>query len=120
MYNKSNKMTQEQLRMQMLAGIITESEYKNKLNELPSPSKIEGPGNIITIKNIKDIDHTRIVKWMQNEFDGKYFPGMKWVSGHLTDGGNFALDVSDWDNGDLENLKKYLKSQSISFKNKIN
>ena len=26
-------MTQEQLRMQMLAGIITEGEYKAKLNE---------------------------------------------------------------------------------------
>jgi hypothetical protein len=26
-------MTQEQLRMQMLAGIITESQYKKKLNE---------------------------------------------------------------------------------------
>jgi hypothetical protein len=26
-------MTQEQLRMQMLAGIITESQYKAKLNE---------------------------------------------------------------------------------------
>jgi len=26
-------MTQEQLRMQMLSGIITESEYKAKLNE---------------------------------------------------------------------------------------
>ena len=26
-------MTQEQLRMQMLAGIITESQYKEKLNE---------------------------------------------------------------------------------------
>ena len=34
MYNKNlNKMTQEQLRMQMLAGIITESEYKAMLNE---------------------------------------------------------------------------------------
>jgi len=34
MYNKNlNKMTQEQLRMQMLAGIITESQYKAKLNE---------------------------------------------------------------------------------------
>jgi hypothetical protein len=27
-------MTQEQLRMQMLAGVITESEYKAKLNEI--------------------------------------------------------------------------------------
>ena len=26
-------MTQEQLRMQMLAGIITEGQYKEKLNE---------------------------------------------------------------------------------------
>lgn len=30
-------MTQEQLHMQMLAGIITESEYKAKLNENLSP-----------------------------------------------------------------------------------
>ena len=33
MYNKTHKMTQEQLRMQMLAGIITEGQYKNMLNE---------------------------------------------------------------------------------------
>ena len=34
MYNKNiNKMTQEQLRMQMLAGIITEGQYKKMLNE---------------------------------------------------------------------------------------
>ena len=33
MYNKQNKMTQEQLRMQMLAGIITEGQYKTMLNE---------------------------------------------------------------------------------------
>lgn len=31
MYNKTNKMTQEQLRMQMLAGIITEGQYKRLL-----------------------------------------------------------------------------------------
>ena len=30
-------MTQEQLRMQMLAGIITEGEYKAKLNEIMIP-----------------------------------------------------------------------------------
>jgi hypothetical protein len=33
MYNKIYKMTQEQLRMQMLAGIITEGQYKTTLNE---------------------------------------------------------------------------------------
>jgi hypothetical protein len=30
---KIHKMTQEQLRMQMLAGIITEGQYKEMLNE---------------------------------------------------------------------------------------
>ena len=34
MYNKNlDKMNKEQLRMQMLAGIITEGQYKAKLNE---------------------------------------------------------------------------------------
>ena len=34
MYNKNlNKMNKETLRMQMLAGIITEGQYKAKLNE---------------------------------------------------------------------------------------
>jgi hypothetical protein len=34
-YNlREDKMTQEQLRMQMLSGVITESEYKTKLEEL--------------------------------------------------------------------------------------
>jgi hypothetical protein len=34
MYNKNlDKMNKEQLRMQMLAGIITEGEYQVKLNE---------------------------------------------------------------------------------------
>ena len=39
-------MTQEQLRMQMLAGIITESQYKQKLNENPD----------INLPNISDED----------------------------------------------------------------
>ncbi len=32
-HNKINTMTQEQLRMQMLAGVITESQYKAELEE---------------------------------------------------------------------------------------
>jgi hypothetical protein len=41
MYGKNlNKMTQEQLRMQMLAGIITEGEYKTMLDEI----KVNKPG----------------------------------------------------------------------------
>ncbi len=33
-------MTQEQLRMQMLAGIITESQYKEKMEEVDSMGKV--------------------------------------------------------------------------------
>ena len=33
-------MKKEQLRMQMLSGIITESEYKAKLNENNNPSRM--------------------------------------------------------------------------------
>jgi hypothetical protein len=33
MYNKTKNMNKETLRMQMLAGIITEGQYKAKLNE---------------------------------------------------------------------------------------
>ena len=41
MYNKNlDKMTQEQLRMQMLAGIITEGQYKAKLQEEDTMGKI--------------------------------------------------------------------------------
>jgi hypothetical protein len=41
-------MTQEQLRMQMLAGIITESQYKAKLNEEISLPFSEGDQVIYT------------------------------------------------------------------------
>jgi hypothetical protein len=37
-------MTQEQLRMQMLAGIITEGQYKAILNEEDSTGKVGEPG----------------------------------------------------------------------------
>ena len=37
---KLNKMKQEQLRMQILAGIITEGQYKNMLNEMPEETLV--------------------------------------------------------------------------------
>jgi hypothetical protein len=46
---KQNTMTQEQLRMQMLAGIITEGQYKEKMEEVDSMDKMgnssQAPGN---------------------------------------------------------------------------
>jgi cephalosporin hydroxylase len=48
-YNKTHKMTQEQLRMQMLAGVITEGEYKAILNEELSKDQI-----VQALKNLID------------------------------------------------------------------
>jgi hypothetical protein len=52
-------MTQEQLRMQMLAGIITESQYKEEIEELDSMGKIgksyPAPSTPEPIKNIHRI-----------------------------------------------------------------
>jgi ParB-like chromosome segregation protein Spo0J len=58
-------MTQEQLRMQMLAGIITESQYKEKLNE--SPSKIKD-----ILSKIGDIEEKIYDKYSDEEIDAKF------------------------------------------------
>lgn len=67
-------MTQEQLRMQMLAGIITESQYKEKLNEInfDLDNKIYSlsgnPDNLEKLKQIiiKGIDD--IIKHVADQF----------------------------------------------------
>jgi hypothetical protein len=48
-------MTQEQLRMQMLAGVITESEYKAKLNEYMNKSKYTEGLQMDQFKKIEEI-----------------------------------------------------------------
>jgi hypothetical protein len=78
-------------------------------------------GEKITLKGFTDIDHTRLVKWMSSEFGPmKYNPGMEWVGGHLTKGGDFTLDVSDWNERDLKDLKAYLSSQNHVFESFVN
>ena len=45
MYNKNlNKMNKETLRMQMLAGVITEGQYKAKLDEIIIPKEWDNEG----------------------------------------------------------------------------
>ena len=52
---KENKMNKEQLRMQMLAGIITEGQYKAKLNEnMMVGATIEHPEGMGTIELVTD------------------------------------------------------------------
>jgi hypothetical protein len=77
-------------------------------------------GDVITIKNFTDTDHTRLIKWISSEFGNKYNPGMKWTGGHLTKGGEFTLDVSDWNPRDRKDLEKYLKSLDIVFESVVN
>ena len=47
-------MTQEQLRMQMLAGIITEGQYKAKLNEIKPQIDPNNPPNKIDPNNLPE------------------------------------------------------------------
>jgi len=67
-------MTQEQLRMQMLAGIITESQYKEKMEEVDSMGKIgksyPAPGSEDSISDEEtgpfNRPSYRDEKWMKN------------------------------------------------------
>jgi hypothetical protein len=74
-----NKMNKEQLRMQMLSGIITESQYKAKLNEddMPNPVSDETYEEMNNLINDDDYDNfinsaTNIMKsLMDNGFEVK-------------------------------------------------
>ena len=72
-------MTQEQLRMQMLAGIITESQYKEKMEEEDSYSRVgksyPAPSNPEPIKKINrvisDMARKKIFLGRPNEEESK-------------------------------------------------
>ncbi len=68
-------MTQEQLRMQMLAGIITESQYKKEIEELDSMGRIgksypapgtETPTSYEKDKKVENSDLNLFEKWMKD------------------------------------------------------
>jgi len=69
-----NKLTQSELRMQMLAGVITESEYKAKLEEVSVLTKlarkIGWAGEDWTPKEfasqIKSLDDETLLKWAKD------------------------------------------------------
>jgi len=86
--------------------------YESFLNEATKNN------NIITIEKITAGKHTGLVKWMQNEFGPKYNRTLDTFAPlyHV----NYELDVTDWDKKDLEDLKKYLKSQNYIFENFLN
>jgi hypothetical protein len=71
---KQNTMTQEQLRMQMLAGIITEGQYKAKLNEANEElldfvkSNSKEIAQAVGATNLKNISSDTIRRYISNSF----------------------------------------------------
>jgi hypothetical protein len=89
--------------------------FESFLNEAKKSS------NVITIRKFLSKDHNALWKWMQKEFGpGKYSPGLQRIAGPLTHGGDFTLDVSNWDEKDIETLKAYLSSQNHVFESFLN
>jgi hypothetical protein len=88
--------------------------FEEFLNEAKKSS------NVITLKKFLRKDHNNLWKWMQKEFGLKYSPGLQRVAGPLTHGGDFTIDVSNWDEKDIEALKAYLKSQNHVFESFLN
>lgn len=71
------------------------------------------PIDVITLKKFTGKDHNNLWSWMQKEFGPtKYSPGLQRIAGPLTHGGDFTLDISNWDKKDIEALKAYLSSQN--------
>ena len=59
----------------------------------------------IKISKLSDIDHTRIIKWMNNQFDSNKYDMKKSGSG-------FVIDANKLSKTEQEDLMYYLKSQS--------
>ena len=68
---------EEQLRMQMLAGIITEGQYKEKMEEVDSVGKIgksyPAPGSEASISNEKTSSFNRPPSFKSTEKWVKFF-----------------------------------------------
>jgi len=93
---KQNKMTKEQLRMQMLAGIITEGQYKTMLNEWGGGDLESDRRNREYIKAYDDAQSlTPKDRWKGNE-DGyiKYLLGLSSVRWKDVDGKQDLVDIS--------------------------
>ena len=93
-------MTQEQLRMQMLAGIITEGQYKAKLNEANE--------DLIILKNLTDKRHNELYKWMKNNLKTEpYNFGV--LSVNTGNDNDFGLQIKKFKQEDVSVLMKYLE-----------
>jgi len=67
----------------------------------------------IKIEKLSDIDHTRIIKWMNGQFDSKNYDMKKSGSG-------FEIDIHKLSKSEQEDLMSYLKSQSYIKESEVN
>ena len=99
-------MIQEQLRMQMLAGIITESEYKTKLDEV----YINAKGELEDFNPKEDLTIKYTPEYYQNEKDYKFFYYEKGLAdGFEIINGKKVKEIIGYSNFiDLPNDKKWI------------
>jgi len=58
----------------------------------------------ITVPSLSDVDHTRLIKWMGDQFNAGSYSIKK-------DGKGFVIDTRKLSKGEIESLNSYLKSQ---------
>jgi hypothetical protein len=80
---KNKKMNKEQLRMQMLAGVITEGQYKAKLNENLSDLKVEWTPEYL--ENRKKDDDYYYEKGLSDNFEIINGEKVKEIVGYFED-----------------------------------
>ena len=87
------------------------ADYKKAYTEIEAILKKRGvkesvnESSTIKISKLSDIDHTRIIKWMNNQFDSNKYDMKKSGSG-------FEIDIHKLSKIEQEDLMYYLKSQS--------
>jgi hypothetical protein len=89
--------------IEALASLLATASLDESVNE----------GSTISIPKLSDIDHTRIIKWMSNQFDSNTWNMKKSGSG-------FEIDVNKLSKAGQETLMNYLKSQSYINESKVN
>jgi hypothetical protein len=102
-------MTQEQLRMQMLAGIITESQYKEKIQE----NKVEG----IDVSQVKDLMSDPTVKKIaaQLKADPKSLKSaIKFIADHSKDNTSLNEEESLEEGSLKDRIKDILTGSGIA------
>ena len=61
-------------------------------------------GNLITIKNLSDIDHTRIIKWLDIYYNANDFKFQK-------NGNEYILNTLNLPKSQVDKIIYYLRSQ---------